>query len=144
MCASRRLRSARACPRFPDPRLLLACLLPIAVAGCGSVPWRGNAVNTTVTTSSAAGPIDSAVTRADFHREVSPDQQYNVHLEVRRIYEAQGGYEAAIAEYQKALDACAHGGLNLVMGKGLGEKQALAHRRMGAAFDRLGRFAQAE
>ena len=61
-----------------------------------------------------------------------------------RIYEAQGGFEAAIAEYQKALDACAHGGLNLVRGKGLGEKQALAHRRMGAAFDRLGRFAQAE
>jgi len=144
MCASWRLRSARACPRSPDPRLLLACLLPIAVAGCSAIPWKGKAVNETVTTSSAAGPIDSAVTKTEFHREVSPDQQYNVHLEVGRIYEAQGGFEAAIAEYQKALDACAHGGLNLVRGKGLGEKQALAHRRMGAAFDRLGRFAQAE
>ena len=114
------------------------------MAGCSSVPWKGKAVNKTVTTSSAAGPIDSAVTKTEFHREVSPDQQYNVHLEVGRIYEAQGGFEAAIAEYQKALDACAHGGLNLVREKGLGEKQALAHRRMGAAFDRLGRFAQAE
>ncbi len=144
MYASRRLRSAQARPRPPDPRLLLACLLPIAVAGCSSIPWKGKAVNETVTTSSGAGPINSAVTKTDFHREVSPDQQYNVHLEVGRIYEAQGGFEAAIAEYQKALDACAHGGLSLVRGKGLGEKQSLAHRRMGAAFDRLGRFAQAE
>ncbi len=143
MSTSQRRKSTWACSRaavpWPGPWLTLACLLPIAAAGCNAVPWKQGK---TITTSSAADSIDSAVSKTDFHREVSQDQQYNVHLEMGRIYETQGSFEAAVAEYQKALDACADNGLGGA--KGIGARKALAHRRMGGAFDRLGRFAQAE
>jgi len=63
-----------------------------------------------------------------------------VHIDFGRIFESQGNYDAAIMEYQDAL--------TVLQDKRRGVFQpadeALAHRRMGGALDRLGRFAQAE
>ncbi len=83
------------------------------------------------------------MTPSEFHREVTQDQQYNVHLELGRVYESQKEYTAAVAEYEKSLEACTRRGF------GAGLKGAVRSRPWliagsEAALDRLGRFAQAE
>jgi Flp pilus assembly protein TadD len=75
-----------------------------------------------------------------FQRTVTDRQRYQVHLDFGKVFEAQGNFERAVDEYHDAL-------------KVVEEKhrrtfkpadEALAHRRMAAAFDRLGRFDPAE
>ena len=63
-----------------------------------------------------------------------------MHLDFGRVFENQGNFDRAIQEYQDALTAAEtkrHAGFKPA-------DQALAHRRMAAVFDRLGRFPQAE
>jgi len=75
-----------------------------------------------------------------FHKDVTQDQRIHVHIDFGRVFESQGNFEAALSEYQQALAACEHKGI----GRSRSADEALAHRRIGNAFDRLGRFAQAE
>jgi Flp pilus assembly protein TadD len=49
-------------------------------------------------------------------------------------------HEAALTEYQQALAACERKGI----GRSRSADEAMAHRRIAGALDRLGRFAQAE
>jgi Flp pilus assembly protein TadD len=56
------------------------------------------------------------------------------------VFETEGNYEAALLEYQEALTASEARGI----GKARSKEEALAHRRMANALDKLGRFAQAE
>jgi Flp pilus assembly protein TadD len=75
-----------------------------------------------------------------FHKTVTDRQRYQVHLDFGKIFEAQGNFERALDEY--------HDALKIVEGKRRGAfkaaDEALAHRRMAAALDRLGRFDGAE
>jgi Flp pilus assembly protein TadD len=82
--------------------------------------------------------------KTDFHKEVSHEESFNVHVELARVFEAQGNFEAAVAEYQKAVDIGALKGSSHVNAKLGPAPRALAERRMAAAFDRMGRFGQAE
>jgi len=70
----------------------------------------------------------------------STRQKFQTHIDFGRIFESQGNYDAALAEYQDAL--------TVLQGQRRGDLQpadeALAFRRIGGALDRLGRFAQAE
>ncbi len=75
-----------------------------------------------------------------FRKDVTQDQRIHVHIDLGRVFESQGNFEAALSEYQQALAACEHRGF----GRTRSADEALAHRRMGNALDRLGRFAQAE
>jgi Flp pilus assembly protein TadD len=63
-----------------------------------------------------------------------------VHIDFGRVFETQGNFDAAVLEYQDALAVLA----SRRRGPFRPEDQAVAHRRMGGALDRLGRFAQAE
>lgn len=126
--------------------LALAGLATLGAAGCQTLSRKTaadqRAAQTPPTTASTSS--GSAAPKTDFHREVTPVQQFNVHLELARVLESQGNTEAAVAEYQKATDVCekyasAGGGDRPGV-----EKYALAQRRMAAAFDRMGRFAQAQ
>lgn len=73
----------------------------------------------------------------------TPGRQFDVHIDLARAFETQGDAESALAEYQKAIDAAATG--RRVGGTHVpSARQALAHRKMAGALDRLGRFAQAE
>jgi Flp pilus assembly protein TadD len=63
-----------------------------------------------------------------------------VHIDFGRVFEAQGNFDAAVLEYQDALTVLG----NRRRGPFRPEDHALAHRRMGGALDRLGRFAQAD
>ena len=63
-----------------------------------------------------------------------------MHIDFGRAFESQGNLDAAIQEYQDALtviETRRHGPFRP-------SDEALAHRRIGSAMDRLGRFAQAE
>ena len=88
----------------------------------------------------AADSAPAANTRTDFHEKATPRQQFQVHIDFGRAFEAQGNLDAAIVEYQDALKVTE----NKRRGPFRPGDQALAHRRMGGAMDRLGRFAQAE
>jgi tetratricopeptide (TPR) repeat protein len=82
---------------------------------------------------------DPAVKRTSYQRKITNEQRYNVHLELAQFQESQENFELALNEYQQALEACeSH------VPQRNHAQQALAHRRMGAALDRLGRFEQSE
>lgn len=135
-------------------RRTFLCLASITLAGCKTAPYgpdtkpgsppAAQAQSVPDKNSAAAKALDDlSLNRTDFHRSVSKEQQYNVHLELGRFQESQENFELALAEYQKALEACERHPLGFGGGKG-GAKQALAHRRAGSALDRMGRFEQAE
>ena len=81
--------------------------------------------------------------RNRFPSKLTQEQQYNAHLELGRFQESQENFDLALNEYQRALEACESHSMLLAGAKNTA-KQALAHRRMGQALDRLGRFEQAE
>lgn len=122
-------------------QLILVSVAAIGFAGCQSS--RSDKMNATAKSMGLSASNETAQ-KTEFHREVSTDQQLNVHLELGRVYESQGNFEAAIAEYQKAIDVCEKKGVRFESSKTGREPHALAERRLAAAFDRVGRFAQSE
>lgn len=127
--------------RLPT-RLALAVVAALPSWGCQT--FTPKTTTTTSAGTSVSNGGDSSGPKTEFHREVGPEQEYNVHVELARFHETQGDNEAALVEYQKAVDVCEKKGSALAHAK-LGPSQhSLAQRRMGAALDRMGRFAQAE
>jgi tetratricopeptide (TPR) repeat protein len=123
-------------------RLLTAALVSLAAGGCQTMkPTSDSSSDGRPPNTTAVG---SANSKTDFHREVGPEQEFNVHVELARFHESQGNHEAAVAEYQKAADVCERKGSMLSHSKLGPAQEALAQRRMAAAYDRLGRFTQAE
>jgi Flp pilus assembly protein TadD len=78
--------------------------------------------------------------KTQFQEKATDRQRFQVHIDFGRVFETQGNIDAAILEYQDALA--------VVQSKRRGTlhpaDEALAHRRIGGAMDRQGRFAQAE
>jgi Flp pilus assembly protein TadD len=137
---------------------MLLCLVPIALTGCLSfLIWIETPTSTRAAAAEAEAESDhekrppaKARPRKDptekqteYHHKPTKEEQYNVHLELGRFLENQDSFELAMSEYQKALEACEKHASFLAGGKS-NEKQAVAHRRMGAILDRLGRFEQSE
>ncbi len=123
-----------------------AGLLALLATGCQTFQKAKPAATSAPKPPEALGPTGATTTKTDFQHDASPSQQYNVHLELGRMYETQGNLEAAVAEYAKAAEVpTKHGGAFLADRSKLGPAaEALAQRRMAAALDRLGRFTQAE
>jgi Flp pilus assembly protein TadD len=93
-----------------------------------------------LSSSSAATPTRTT----DFRRDATPMQRFNVFMELARVHESQGNFEAAAAEYQHAAEVASQRG-SILAGQKLGPTEhALAQRRLAAALDRMGRFTQAE
>jgi len=129
------------------PLLALACCVVAGAAGCQTfTPRKTPAAAQGQKTAEAktTGVSGPAPQKTDFRREVTPLQQFNVHLELGRVHETQGNFEAAVAEYQKAVEAAERRGGGRGGQKVGAEQQALAQRRMAGAFDRMGRFTQAD
>jgi len=98
----------------------------------------------------ASTPNDTKAREADqagvsglnttFQEKATFRQRFQVHIDFGRLFENQGNLDAAIQEYQDALTVVE----NKRHGPFRPSDEALAHRRIGGALDRLGRFAQAE
>jgi Flp pilus assembly protein TadD len=142
----------------------LLYLLPIALGGCASMMHQADSPTPQTSANGAVIPAQSQdaslgmgshgkKTAADtpgggrdrngFSDKLTPEQEYNAHLELGRFQESQENFDLALGEYLKALQA-SESHSTLLGGAKNGTKQALAHRRMGSALDRLGRFEQAE
>jgi Flp pilus assembly protein TadD len=123
----------------------LAATIALSAGGCATAPRQAESPASQATTHDdlkAAG-ADQAPTpnpRSDFHEKATARQQFQVHIDFGRAFEAQGNLDAAILEYQDALKVTE----NKRRGPFRAADQALAHRRMGGTMDRQGRFAQAE
>jgi tetratricopeptide (TPR) repeat protein len=87
-----------------------------------------------------AGQIRSDGSKTDFHAEATDRQSFQVHIDVGRVFESQGHFDAAVLEFQQALTVIE----TRRRGTFQAADSALAHRRMAGALDRLGQFAQAE
>lgn len=127
--------------------------LLVTTGGCALAPLRPNqssstatdSTSTTVTTASqATAPADPEAVDSGqdlkFHANATTRQRFQVHIDFGRVFESEGNYDSAVMEYQEALKVFKdrkQGGLKPA-------DEALAHRRIGGALDKLGRFPQAE
>jgi tetratricopeptide (TPR) repeat protein len=140
---------------------ILLWLVPVALCGCqammhsaepptGAPAAAGAVPAPSLDATLARSPrsknkttTDPATDRSGLPNKLTRDQEYNAHLDLGRFQESQANYELALEEYVKALEVYETKS-TLLNGMRNPAKQALAHRRMGAALDRLGRFEQAE
>jgi Flp pilus assembly protein TadD len=138
--------------RRPGSILMAACLVAPALVGCqtararkaASAPPAPAAAPETPPPLAAARPEGKVgLVRADFKPEVSSKGQVELHLDLARIQESQGRPDAALAEYRLAVAAAGHAGRAKARRVPAAE-QALAHRKLAGALDRLGQFAEAE
>jgi Flp pilus assembly protein TadD len=137
---------SRACLDF-----LFRCLLigvSVLLSGCHPGPWKRQQqpppappqAPQDIAPAAVSVDLTKPLEQSPFRAEVTQDQRVKVHLDFGKVFESQGNYEAALLEYQEGLTAAEARGI----GKTRSHEEALAHRRMGNALDRLGRFAQAE
>ena len=125
----------------------LAILIGLAAGGCAATP---RPADPNAQTAAPASPGQGQKTGLDMSRMSDTGNEYSakptdrqafqVHIDFGRAFESQGKLDAAIQEYQDALtviETRRHGPFRP-------SDEALAHRRIGSAMDRLGRFAQAE
>jgi len=147
---NRRTARARATDRARTRSIVLACCLgACATLGSGCLATPRQPANSAppppqlpegATAAEVAGQAQSVAATTDFHSKATDRQTFQVHIDFGRVFESHGEFDAAVMEYQNAL--------TVVESKRHGTFQsadlALAHRRIGGALDRLGRFAQAE
>jgi len=127
-----------------------SCLAVIGVMGAGCVVTPRQAgsgagpsppqVPETATGAAAVAQEHPGGPKTDFHETATDRQRFQVHIDFGRVFESQGNFDAAVLEYQDALTVLE----TTRRGPFQPADEALAHRRMGGALDRLGRFAQAE
>jgi Flp pilus assembly protein TadD len=145
----RRVTAAKAWPAlrwsFAKGAWLMAGAL--LAAGCVVAPTQpattapaSPSVPQTPNGSLPADQQKGASTETGSHATASDRQRFQVRIDFGRVFESQGNLDAAVLEYQEALNVAAtrrRGSLGAA-------DEALAHRRMGGALDQMGRFAQAE
>jgi len=108
-----------------------------AATGAGAPPPQ---VPESATGTAAVGQDQPPSPKTEFHATATDRQRFQVHIDFGRVFETQENFDAAVLEYQDALTVLQQ----RRRGTFQPADEALAHRRMGGALDRLGRFAQAE
>ncbi|MGE3822079.1 MAG: tetratricopeptide repeat protein, partial [Isosphaeraceae bacterium] len=124
--------------------LTLAGLLATGLTGCMTVKDKHEPKQSSMMPTMDGDTENPFASKTDFTREMSPEQKFNVHVELGKVYESRGDFDAAVAEYEKAAELGEKKG-GLLGPSPLGPNhRALAERRMGGAYDRKGQFAQAD
>lgn len=134
----------------PARLLGLVCLLPLAVTGCRTiVPTKPAANPNAPQTLGATGapPVPKldagSIVKTEFRAKVTPDQEFNVHLELGKQQIRDRQFDSALAEFKKAFEASKQKS-GLRNNSHRIEQQALAHRKIASALDWLGRFKESE
>ena len=129
--------------------LITGCVLPNRQPESSSAPAQPATTTTPANSQSTQEDIPTTASvdlgrtvgeNITFHQNATDRQRFQVHLDFGRVFENQGNLDQAIKEYQDALSTVEtkrHAGFKAT-------DQALAHRRLAAAYDRRGRFTQAE
>ncbi|MEW4569799.1 tetratricopeptide repeat protein [Tautonia sp. JC769] len=102
-----------------------------AMPGVSTDEAMGSALMNSMATNAAA----DSPTNPEPMPELTSQRTADVHLDLGRVFEARGQFEAAEGEYRRAIDA--------VDRKVDRSTRALAHRRLAASLDRQGKFADA-
>jgi Flp pilus assembly protein TadD len=89
---------------------------------------------------------DPGLVRAglEFEAKAKPDQEVGVHMEMGRGHAAHGQYEAAVADYQRALEVLDKPRPDRGSARQVAQQKATAHRKLAVALDMLGRFGQSD
>jgi hypothetical protein len=126
---------------------LAAALLMLTAATClAGPPRRGREASPApppapdVDPGTVAVDLNRSKETTTFRRNLTPAQRIHTHLDLGKVFESSGNYDAALMEYQQGLAACE----KKSFGRSQSADEALAHRRIGNVLDRLGRFAQSE
>ena len=123
--------------------LTVNSIVVIASTGCQTMTNR-MAKESPQRAEASSQSTPTGMAKTDFRREISRDQQFNVHVELAKVHESQGNNDAALAEYQQAIEIGERRGSILTSGKLGPEPLSLAHRRIAATYDRMGKFTLAE
>ena len=108
---------------------------PVATSSPAPSPAPSNATPTvSVDLSRTAGE------NTTFHETATERQKFQVHVNFGKVFESQGDLDRALQEYRDALKVAEDRGHNELTSA----DEALAHRRIASALDRLGQFAQSE
>ena len=83
---------------------------------------------------------DAVGENTTFHQTATDRQRFQVHLDFGRVFETQGNFDRG----DPGVPGCLDGRRDQAAREFQADDRALAHRRMAAALDRLGRFPQAE
>jgi Flp pilus assembly protein TadD len=102
-----------------------------SVPGVSTDETMGSALMNSMSSSSNA----NSPTNPEPMPELTSQRTANVHLDLGRVFESRGQFGAAEGEYRRAIEA--------IDRKVDRSTQALAHRRLAAALDRQGKFADA-
>lgn len=134
-----RFRANSAGPLGPERLVVFALVVGLSLTtGCA----------TTKLTSQATTVPPKEVREADRqpsenYKDLSLTQRVKVHLDLGRAHESQNDWQSALEEYQKGLQLVESSDNGFLDAKERTGLKALAHRRMGGALDRAGRFDQA-
>ena len=113
----------------------------VAEAGCATAPRQPDSDGAGSTTRSRRRTDQAAVsgTRTDFHEKATERQRFQVHIDFGLASRPRG----ILMRRSRSIKTPSRSSRAKGGGRSRGHA-ALAHRRMGSAFDRTGRFAQAE
>lgn len=136
-------RAGEILPRQARHAALLAAAVAAAAIGCQTKTELREPPRPQVLDAASGVHGDSGVVRTEFQSEVEASNQVGVHLDLARAHEMRGDAQAAVYEYARAVESASNPS-GKKGGRVTSEQKALAHRRMAAALDRLGEFAQAE
>src|SRR4051812_12074429 len=82
-------------------------------AGCQNIRPHVEPAEKMPTPTVASAKADGGVLRTDFQPKLDAEAQVGLHVDLARAHESRGRGEAAIAEYQQAIDAAEKSGNNL-------------------------------
>jgi tetratricopeptide (TPR) repeat protein len=123
--------------------LALLAVAAISCAGCRTLPWREQNNEPPRSTNSPTGNTikqDAALSRTSLDIVPPTGSSIQLHLDLAKALDSQGQLEKANEEYQRAITAARTENMR----SGTPEQRARVHRRLAAAYERLGQPNEAQ
>ncbi len=120
--------------------------------GCQATPRRDGHAPTPAEAKAGTKALDAStgikadpgLVRAGFEPKATPEQEVGLRMELGRVHEEAGQLEAAVVDYEKAIEALEKPGAPRWSTRPSAGQKATAHRKLAVVLDRLGRFAESD